>query len=104
MKLVAKIFNWITAWQVAFVAVMFILVAVIFTVAMPEGFDLGIFYGIMSIPCIAPAIVCIISNKMLDKAQTQKELIPIAIVTLLLGNMVSGILMLVMKDEDLVNN
>ena len=47
---------------------------------------------------------CIISNKMLDKAQTQKELIPIAIVTLLLGNMVSGILMLVMKDEDLVNN
>ena len=104
MKLVAKIFNWITVGLSAFVAVMFILVAVIFTVAMPEGFILGIFYGIMSIPCIVPVIVCIISNKMLDKAQTQKELIPIAIVTLLLGNMVSGILMLVMKDEDLINN
>ena len=45
-----------------------------------------------------------LSNKYLDKAKTQKELLPIAIVTLILGNMVSGILMLVMKDEDLINN
>ena len=104
MKLVAKIFNWITVGLSAFVAVMFILVAVIFTVAMPEGFVLGIIYGIMAIPCIVPVIVCIISNVLLDKAKTQKELIPIAIVTLILGNMVSGILMLVMKDEDLINN
>ena len=104
MKLVAKIFNWITVGLSAFVAVMFILVAIVLTVAMPEGFILGIFYGIMAIPCLAPIIVCIISNKMLDKATSQRDLIPIAIVTLLLGNMVSGILMLVMKDEDLVNN
>ena len=104
MKLVAKIFNWITVGLSAFVAVIFILVAIIFTVAMPEGFIFGIIYGIMAIPCIVPIIVCIISNVLLNKAKTQRELLPIAIVTLLLGNMVSGILMLVMKDEDLINN
>ena len=46
--------------------------------------------------------ICII-ELLWDGAKTQKELLPIAIVTLILGNMVSGILMLVMKDEDLIN-
>ena len=50
----------------------------------------------------APIIVGSIALNMLSKATTKKELAAIAIVTLILCNMISGILMLCMKDEDLV--
>ncbi len=58
-------------------------------------------YFIYMIFLCAPIIVGSIALKKLGSATSKQELTAIAIVTLILCNMVSGILMLCMKDEDL---
>ena len=66
------------------------------------GSILFITYFIYMIFLCAPIIVGSIALKKLSNATRSQELTDIAIVTLILCNLVSGILMLCMKDEDLL--
>ena len=84
MKTVAKVFNWLTIGFCSFFILIFILFGILF----------------FFIPSI---VVCAIANNKLKTATLVKDLLPLAIVTLILGNMISGIMMLIMKDEDLLN-
>ncbi len=61
-------------------------------------------FAFSMIVTIPPIIVGPIALYKLNKATTKKELTTIAILTLLFCNMISGILMLCMKDEHLATN
>ena len=60
-----------------------------------------VYFLYMVLLCV-PIVVGSIALKKLSDATCKQELTAIAIVTLILCNLVSGILMLCMKDEDLV--
>ena len=62
------------------------------------GGTLGI---ILAFVMLIPAIVCAIANSKVSNARQKSELTAIAIITLLFGNFLSGILMLVINDQDL---
>lgn len=62
------------------------------------GAGLGFFYVAIS---AIPAIICLIANGKLNKATCKSDLTAIAIITLLFGNLISGILMLCITDEQL---
>ncbi len=68
------------------------------------GYD-GTAASIMSLVytafCAVPLVISIVALKKLSKAENKKELTAISILTLIFGNPIAGILMLVMKDEDL---
>ena len=103
MKIVVKVFNWITIGICSLLIFMFIMFSILLFLIDEEGMFIGgIIFLIYSMLLILPIVVCSISNYKLKTTKTQKELVPIAIVTLILGNMISGILMLIMKDSDLL--
>lgn len=62
------------------------------------GAGLGFVYLIIA---AIPAIVCLIANSKLNSATCKSDLTVIAIITLLFGNFISGILMLVISDDQL---
>ena len=103
MKTVAKVFNWLTIGFCLFFILIFFLFAILFFL-LEDGaaFPAGIIFIIYSFFLIPPIIVCAIANNKLKTATSTKDLLPIGIVTLILGNMISGIMMLIMKDEDLL--
>lgn len=53
---------------------------------------------------IVPISVCTAAITQLNKATTKKDLTAISIVTLIFGNIIAGIIMLTMNDEDLQCN
>ena len=103
MKTVAKVFNWLTIGFCSFFTLIFFLFAILFfLIEDGAAFPAGIIFIIYSFFLIPPIIVCTIANNKLKTALSTKDLLPIGIVTLILGNMISGIMMLIMKDEDLL--
>lgn len=104
MKLVANIFNWLKIGCSLFFFLIFLLIGIIFF-TLNEGvyFPLGTIFMLTSLLFVPSIVVCYISNQRLKIIKTQKELLPISIITLILGDLVSGIMMLIMKDEDLAN-
>lgn len=103
MKTVAKVFNWLTIGLCSFFILIFFLFAILFfLIEDGAAFPAGIIFIIYSFFLIPPIIVCAIANNKLKTATSTKDLLPIGIVTLILGNMISGIMMLIMKDEDLL--
>ena len=110
MKIVAKIFNWIT---IIFCAVSFVLVVagiiILGILAKYSNEMLTVFYLAVLlfptvIPTLIPIIVCAISNRKLKKATCKKDILVIAIITLLVGNLISGICMLCMDEDDFIVN
>lgn len=51
--------------------------------------------------CLIPGIVCFIAYKMLSAASYKHEIIIISIVTLIFGNPIAGILMLLIPEREL---
>lgn len=104
MKTVAKVFNWLTIGFCSFFILIFILFGILFFfIEDGEMFPAGIIFMVYSFFFIPSIVVCAIANNKLKTATLVKDLLPLAIVTLILGNMISGIIMLIMKDEDLLN-
>ena len=62
------------------------------------GAGLGFIYVIIA---AIPAVICLIANNKLNKATCKSDLTVIAIITLLFGSFISGILMLCITDEQL---
>ena len=103
MKTVAKVFNWLTiGFCLFFILIFFLFAILLFLIEDGAAFPAGIIFIIYSFFLIPPIIVCVIANNKLKTATSTKDLLPIGIVTLILGNMISGIMMLIMKDEDLL--
>ncbi len=65
------------------------------------GDIIGPLYCVLAIVMVIPVIVCGIANSKLASARCKSDLTGIAIVTLILGNLISGILMLIINDADL---
>ena len=103
MKTVAKVFNWLTIGFCSFFILIFIMFSILFfLIDLEDMFIGGIVFLFYSMLFILPIVVCAIANNKLKTATSTKDLLPIGIVTLILGNMISGIMMLIMKDEDLL--
>ena len=58
-------------------------------------------YLIFAISSALTVFICLFAIVKIKNAKTKKELLPTAIITLLFGNLVAGILMLCLKDQDL---
>ena len=110
MKTIAKIFNWIT---IIFCSISFILIVVGIIVLgilaeynkdVLAAFYLAILLFPTVIPMLIPIIVCAISNRKLKKATCRKDIKVMGIITLLVGNLISGICMLCLEDDDLIVN
>ena len=100
MKSTIRIFNYITMLISVLVAVLALFVGCSYVGARLDS-DLGLFAGLgLAIVCLIPTGVCLIANGKLVEAKSKKDIFTWSIVTLILGNIVSGILMLCLKDED----
>jgi hypothetical protein len=51
--------------------------------------------------CLIPSVVGLIANHKINTAESHEDLVAIGIVMLLFCNLISGILMLCMHEEDL---
>ena len=61
----------------------------------------GLMKVIMIGSCIIPLIIAIVALVKLNRAHYKSELTVVAILTLIFVNLIAGILMLLIKDEDL---
>lgn len=106
MKKVINIFNWLTV----VICILIIIFVIVFSIFLglsqgKNGNSLASIFAIISfvffcIPLLIPISVCIISNYQLKKAKERNEIKIMGIITLLFGNIVSGILMLCLEDKD----
>ena len=104
MKTAIKVLNILTMVGCIIGAVVMLLYGCVLEDAFSEieiqgaGSTIGV---ILALLMAIPAIVCGIANSKLSKAQFKSDLVGIAIVTLIFGNLISGILMLTINDNDL---
>ena len=61
-------------------------------------------YALISLIYLIPITVCSIAIIKLNNVSTKKELTAISIITLIFGNIIAGIIMLTINDEDLKCN
>ena len=102
MKTAIKVLNILTIVGCAIAMVIILFSSCAACAEMPEyGSVIGGAIFLYEILLLVPIIVCAIANSKVANAYSKSELTGIAIITLLLGNLISGILMLVITDEDL---
>ena len=106
MKIAIKIINWLTI----ILSIIMIILAIAFIIMLGSSINtemglwiFALFFAQLlpySFSLIIPIIVCLISNHCLKKATCRKDVKVIGIITLILGNLISGILMLCLEDSD----
>lgn len=104
MKKAIKVLNILTMVASGFLAVI-CLFGSCAVCSNPEMAEVATYTGGTMFVCIIialiPLFVCYFANKKLEEATTKSDLTVIAIVTLLLGSTISGILMLIIDDYEL---
>ena len=100
MKIAIKIFNFITI-ILCVVGAFSMLIMGIITEYTSVYASIGIGMGILIwLILIIPAFINGIANSKLDEATSPKELILIGIIILLMGNLISGVLLLSLSEKD----
>ena len=105
MKSAIRILNYITMLISVLVAVVALFAGCTYVGARLNS-DAGLFIGLgLAIACLIPTAVCLITNGKLFEARCKKDILGWSIGTLIVGLMVptsivSGILLLCLKDED----
>ena len=119
MKTIIKVFNIITIVLNAIAIAFYLIFACIFffgggaiiiegikenpgaEVASIPFFVYGIYFLLLAIPSFLPIVFAAISNKKLTTAKTKNDLLLWGILCLVFANTISGILMLIISDEQL---
>ena len=108
MKTVAKIFNWITIIFTSIFLLLLLVLAVIMALRFNDSTNitdllLALFFVLLyGVLLLIPLIVCLISNKYIKKAKSRKDIKVIGVITLLFGNLISGICILLLDDQDFI--
>ena len=107
MKLAIKILNWLTIIIGLVITLSLSVFGIIISInAMKNSLFYyevikGFILLVLAILFLIPSIVCFISNYQLKRVKTRDNLKVMGIITLLFGNLISGILMLCINDNDL---
>ena len=108
MKTVAKIFNWITIIFTSIFLLLLLVLAVIMALRFNDSTNitdllLALFFVLLyGVLLLIPLIVCLISNKYIKKAKCRKDIKVIGVITLLFGNLISVICILLLDDQDFI--